>query len=103
MYILINTAKTEVRTNYVTSNKTKAKAPKGWAWIDENSTIVKTIKTAMFKKAYAENRKNEYQKQGITTDELIVALWELLIENKPAPATAIQVKRTEIKELYPKV
>jgi hypothetical protein len=36
-------------------------------------------------------------------DELIVALWEMVVENKPESAQALQARRTEIKNSYPKV
>jgi hypothetical protein len=36
-------------------------------------------------------------------DELIVALWEMVVENKPEAAQALQARRTEIKNSYPKV
>ena len=35
-------------------------------------------------------------------DDLIVALWEMVIENKPEMAQALQAKRLEIKNKYPK-
>lgn len=48
--------------------------------------------------AYARNRKAEYP----TTDELIVALWEAVIEERMASSIDLQGKRTAIKEKYPK-
>lgn len=47
---------------------------------------------------YARNRKNEYP----TTDELVVALWEAVIEERMASSIDLQGKRTAIKEKYPK-
>lgn len=47
---------------------------------------------------YAVNRKEEYP----TTDELIVALWEAVIEERMASSIDLQGKRTAIKEKYPK-
>jgi hypothetical protein len=47
---------------------------------------------------YARNRKEEYP----TTDELIVALWEAVIEERMASSIDLQGKRTAIKEKYPK-
>ena len=35
-------------------------------------------------------------------DDLIVALWEMVVENKPEMAQALQAKRIEIKNKYPK-
>lgn len=36
-------------------------------------------------------------------DDLIVALWEMVVENKPEFAQALQEKRLEIKNKYPKI
>ena len=47
---------------------------------------------------YARNRKNEYP----TTDDLVVALWEAVIEERMAGSIDLQAKRTAIKEKYPK-
>ena len=47
---------------------------------------------------YARNRKEEYP----TTDELVVALWEAVIEERMASSIDLQGKRTAIKEKYPK-
>tara|TARA_B100000029_G_scaffold469227_1_gene506941 strand:- start:1540 stop:1863 length:324 start_codon:yes stop_codon:yes gene_type:complete len=47
---------------------------------------------------YARNRKAEYP----TTDELVVALWEAVIEERMASSIDLQGKRTAIKEKYPK-
>lgn len=35
-------------------------------------------------------------------DEMIVALWEMVVENRPETAQALQARRTEIKNLFPK-
>jgi hypothetical protein len=32
-----------------------------------------------------------------------VALWEMVVENKPEAAQALQARRAEIKNSYPKV
>lgn len=47
---------------------------------------------------YISNRQAEYP----TIEELIVGMWELLIEQRPEVANSLQVKRTEIKQKYPK-
>ena len=36
------------------------------------------------------------------TDELVVALWEKIVEDRPEAADALQVKREKVKEDYPK-
>jgi hypothetical protein len=50
----------------------------------------------------AETRKAEYVKQGITTDALIVALWEKVVEGRPGAAEAIQAVRESVKLTIPK-
>ena len=47
---------------------------------------------------YARNRKAEYP----TTEELVLALWEAVIEERMASSIDLQSKRTAIKEKYPK-
>ena len=49
--------------------------------------------------AYSRNRKLEYP----SADELIVALWEGVVEERMASVTALEVLRQAIKTKYPKV
>jgi hypothetical protein len=35
-------------------------------------------------------------------DEILVALWEMVVENRPEKASALQARREEIKVKYPK-
>lgn len=49
-------------------------------------------------KPYQDKRKSEYP----PTDDLIVALWEYIIEERPVSAREIQKQRKEIKKKYPK-
>ena len=51
---------------------------------------------------YERSRKDAYLTEGITTEILIVALWERAVEGRPEAADAIQVKRESIKAQYPK-
>lgn len=51
---------------------------------------------------YEQARSEEYAKQGITADAMIVAMWEKLVENRPESADAIQAKRAEVKLKHPK-
>ena len=55
---------------------------------------------------YARNlssyRRIAYQSDGVSIDEMIVALWEKLIEDRGDSATALQVKREAIKKRFPK-
>ena len=48
--------------------------------------------------AYARNRKAEYP----TTDELVVALWEAVIEERMASVTRLEGLRQAIKQKYAK-
>jgi hypothetical protein len=45
----------------------------------------------------AERREEEYRKQGINEHALIVALWEMIVENRPEVATALELMREKIK------
>jgi hypothetical protein len=45
----------------------------------------------------ADRREMEYLKQGITDHALIVALWEMLLENRPDLANTFQSMREKIK------
>lgn len=51
---------------------------------------------------YREKRLKEYLKEGLTSDAMIVALWEKVVENRPEESNAIQLKREEIKIKFPK-
>ena len=47
---------------------------------------------------YDEQRKSEYP----SIDELIVALWEGVVEERMASVTALEVLRQAVKDKYPK-
>jgi len=49
--------------------------------------------------AYARNRQAEYP----SIDDLIVALWENVVEERAASVVSIESKRQAIKTKYPKV
>ena len=49
-----------------------------------------------------ELRKKEYFEQGITTEALIIASWEDVVEKRPEARIALQTKREAIKLKYPK-
>ena len=49
-------------------------------------------------RTYDEKRKAEYP----SMDELVVALWEAVIEERMASSIDLQGKRTAVKEKYPK-
>jgi hypothetical protein len=48
--------------------------------------------------AYARNRQAEYP----STDDLIVALWENVVEERAASVISLEATRQAIKEKYPK-
>ncbi len=48
--------------------------------------------------AYARDRQAEYP----STDEMIVALWEQVVENRPEAAQALEAKRQAVKAAHPK-
>lgn len=47
-------------------------------------------------------REREYLKDGITTEALVVALWEKVVENRPESLEALQAKRLAVKAKIPK-
>jgi len=49
-----------------------------------------------------ERRQAEYVKQGASTDALIVALWEQIVEDRPESAAALQAIRAKVKLDIPK-
>jgi|21_taG_2_1085346.scaffolds.fasta_scaffold85070_2 hypothetical protein len=49
-------------------------------------------------RTFAEKRKTEYP----SMDELVVALWEAVIEERMASSIDLQGKRTAVKDKYPK-
>ncbi|MBU1067467.1 hypothetical protein KKE60_06745 [Patescibacteria group bacterium] len=62
----------------------------GVEWIDENPLTVQ------------EKRQQEYESTGCSVNDLIVALWEKIVENRPEEATDIQAKREAVKAKFPK-
>jgi len=51
---------------------------------------------------YQRLRSKEYDKEGVTIDNLSVAIWEKVVENRPGSADALQIIRQAIKHKYPK-
>jgi hypothetical protein len=47
-------------------------------------------------------RHNAYLRMGITLPEMIVALWEYIVEGRPEALDTLQIKRLKIKNKYPK-
>lgn len=65
---------------------------------DEIDAEIARLQAEYDAQEYARNRKAEYP----TLDELVVALWEAVIEERMASSIDLQGKRTAIKEKYPK-
>lgn len=51
---------------------------------------------------YKPTRKGEYNKRGLLDHELIVALWEHVIEERPEMANKLQAIRESVKQGIPK-
>ena len=51
------------------------------------------------RKEYSLNRQSEYP----PLNDLIVALWESVVEERTAAVTELEIKRQAVKDKYPKV
>lgn len=75
--------------------------PENRAIVADVITNYNTLETGYLeslKPTYAELRAKEYP----STDELIIALWEKVIEGRPETAATLQATREIIKVKYPK-
>ena len=59
---------------------------------------VKRLQAEFDAQAYARNRQKDYP----STDDLIVALWEKVMEGRSESADALEVKRQQVKTANPK-
>lgn len=64
----------------------------GKKWVDPAGLAAELVK---------EKRKAAYLRDDLSTDALIVALWEKIVENKSGEADRIQAIRSKIKSDYP--
>ena len=64
----------------------------------EKQAIVDEWNNQVDNRTYAEKRQAEYP----SLDELVVALWEAVIEERMASSIDLQGKRTAVKDKYPK-
>lgn len=64
----------------------------------EKQAIVDEWNNPVDNRTYAEKRQAEYP----SMDELVVALWEAVIEERMASSIDLQGKRTAVKDKYPK-
>ena len=90
-----------VHPNIVTTDETEAWDVNGNPVVLDESAI--TIEVARLQaeydaQEYARNRQAEYP----SIDELIVALWEGVVEERMASVTALEGLRQAVKDKYPK-
>lgn len=67
---------------------------------EELLTKWETIKDAVAARKVAEARSTPGNYPS--KDEMIIALWEMVVESRPEAAEALQLRRAEIKALFPK-
>ena len=65
---------------------------------DSERAVIRDEWNALPPMPYDEKRKTEYP----STDELIVALWEGVVEERMAAITSLEGKRQAVKTKYPK-
>lgn len=70
------------------------------AWVAKGNKAEEVDLTPV--KSLAERRQAEYVKQGASTDALVVALWEKIVEDRPESAAALQAIRAQVKLDIPK-
>ena len=51
---------------------------------------------------FGTHRENAYNKEGVSMNAMIVALWEKTVEDRADVATALEVKRQAVKKRFPK-
>ena len=79
----------------------------GLTWLDESPKPSKGQLNAEYEDnkkryGYIDQRLEAYQKEGITTHALVVAVWERIVENRPESSDNLQAKREVIKQRIPK-
>ena len=78
----------------------------GLKWIkgDALPTLqeVEAADADLWKLNYILERLAAYNKEGATTHNLIVALWERVVENRPQASDDLEIIRQDIKNRYPK-
>lgn len=50
----------------------------------------------------SERRQKAYNDSGATVQEMTVALWEMIVEDRPQKANGIEVLRQQVKQQFPK-
>ena len=63
---------------------------------------VPTVKDVTHYPDLAERRQAEYVKAGARVEDMIVALWEKIVEDRPEAAAALQEIREQVKTDIPK-
>jgi hypothetical protein len=65
---------------------------------DEERALVENILLYGTEKPSSDQlRRTEYDRQGVTFDEMVVALWEAYIEQRPEKAAQLQAVREDVK------
>ena len=78
------------------------------SWMESEPMPSKEHLTELWETIAEETRLRRIAQQRSTPgeypsrDEMIVALWEMVVENRPETAEALQARREEIKAKYPK-
>jgi hypothetical protein len=79
-----------------------------WRWPgvpptdEEVAAAWDAIKTKVADADVSEARRKEYLKAGLTSEAMVVALWEKIMEERPDAATIMQATRETIKTANPK-
>lgn len=76
-------------------------------WLDESpeptkEEIEKLWKKYLIEEEYKTHRQQLYTSTGATPDQMIIALWESIVEGKADSLTQLQLKRAEVKSAIPK-
>ena len=96
------TAKGLQELGFVSNKDFILDAEKGMEWLSDqpqpSDAEISAGQASWDAKEYARNREAEYP----SVDELIVALWEGVVEERMAAVTKLEAKRQAVKLKYPK-
>ena len=96
------TAKVLQELGFVSNKDFILDAEKDMEWLSDqprpSEEEISAAQASWDAKEYARNREAEYP----SLDELIVALWEGVVEERMASVTKLEIKRQAVKAKYPK-
>ena len=96
------TAKGLQKLGFVSNKDFILDAEKGMEWLSDqpqpSDAEISAGQASWDAKEYARNREAEYP----SIDELVVALWEGVVEERMAAVTKLEAKRQAVKAKYPK-